>query len=113
MANDLLASFNAASRIHDHVVFNEKTQEFERAGKRHAIATFFGSAEARAKNSLTLQKIKEALNVEVSESGRFGGHGNVANRIFDNVDGGKRISSSAINAIIREFRKEVAAIPGT
>ena len=40
MANDLLASFKAVSQAHSHIVFNERTQEFERAGKRHAIASF-------------------------------------------------------------------------
>ena len=48
MANDLLTSFTAASRAHSHIVFNERTQEFERAGRRHAIASFFGFPDARA-----------------------------------------------------------------
>ena len=101
MANNLLTSLTAASRAHSHVVFNERTQEFERAGKRHAIASFFGSADARAKNDLTLQKIKEALNAEVADGVRFGGYGKVADGIFARVDVDRRIKSSTINAIIR------------
>ena len=73
MANDLLTSFKTASRQYGHIVFNDRTQEFERAGKRHAIATFFGTADAKAKNNLTLCKLKEALAAEVQEGGRFYG----------------------------------------
>ena len=112
MANDLMASFNAVSRTHSHIVFNERTQEFERAGKRHAVASFFGSADARAKNSLTLQKIKEALNAEVSDGIRFSGSGKVADGIFASVDVDRRIKSSTINAIIRSFRQEAASASG-
>ncbi len=112
MANDLLTSFNAASRAYSHVVFNEKTQEFERAGKRHAIATFFGLPDARAKNNLTLLKIKEALAFEVSEGGRFSGYGEVSDGLFRNVDGDRRIKSSTVNAIIKSFSKEAKSAPG-
>lgn len=111
MANDLLTSFTAASRAHSHIVFNERTQEFERAGKRHAIASFFGSPDARAKNNLTLQKIKEALNAEVSDGIRSIEYGKVADGIFASVDAGRRIKSSTINAIIRSFRQEFASAP--
>ena len=111
MANNLLTSLTAASRAHSHIVFNERTQEFERAGKRHAIASFFGSADARAKNDLTLQKIKEALNAEVADGVRFGGYGKVADGIFASVDVDRRIKSSTINAIIRSFRQETASAP--
>ena len=71
MENDLLTSFKTASRRHGHIVFNDRTQEFERAGIRHAIASFFGTANAKAKNDLTLSKLKEALAAEVREGGRF------------------------------------------
>ena len=111
MANNLLTSLTAASRAHSHIVFNERTQEFERAGKRHAIASFFGSADARAKNDLTLQKIKEALNAEAADGVRFGGYGKVADGIFARVDVDRRIKSSTINAIIRSFRQESASAP--
>ena len=111
MANDLLVSFKAVSQAHRHVVFNERTQEFERAGKRHAIASFFGSADARAKNYLTLQKIKEALCAEVSDGGRFSGYGKVSDGIFAGLDGCRRIKSSAVDAIIRKFRQEAASAP--
>ena len=111
MANDLLTSFRTVSQAHRHIVFNERTQEFERAGKRHAIASFFGSADARAKNDITLQKIKEALNAEVSDSGQFKGYGKVSDGIFSGVDSTRRIKSSTINAIIRSFRENAASAP--
>ena len=112
MANDLLTSFNTASRSCNHVVFNEKTQEFEKAGKRHAIATFFGLPDAKAKNNLTLLKIKEALAFEVSQGGRFSGYGEITDGLFRNVDGDRRIKSSTVNAIIDAFRKEAMSAPG-
>jgi rRNA maturation RNase YbeY len=58
MANELLNSFIDASSRYNHIVFDSRTQRFERAGLRHAIATFFGSAEATAKNKATLDAIK-------------------------------------------------------
>ena len=109
MANDLLTTFNTASRAYGHVVFNEKTQEFERAGKRHAIATFFGLPDARAKNNLTLQKIKEALCFEASAGGRLSGCVEITDGLFRNVDGNKRIKSSTVNEIIKAFRNEVGS----
>ena len=111
MANDLLANLNTVERTHSHVVFNEKTQEFERAGKRHAIASFFGLPDAKAKNNLTLQKIKEALSFEVSEGGSFRGYGKVTDGLFASVDGDKRIKSATINSIIRKFREEAISAP--
>ncbi len=111
MANDLLTSFKTASQAHRHIVFNERTQEFERAGKRHAIASFFGSADARAKNSLTLQKIKEALNAEISDGGRFNGYMKVSDGIFAGVNSARWIKSSAINAIMRRFGQDAASAP--
>ena len=113
MANDLLTSFNAASRAYGHVVFNEKTQEFERAGKRHAIATFFGLPDARAKNNLTLLKIKEALRFETAEGGRFSGCGEVTDGLFRSVDGDRRIRSSTVNAIIKAFGNTRIAAEGS
>lgn len=112
MANDLLASFTAASSAYSHVVFNEKTQEFERAGKRHAIASFFGLPDARAKNSLTLQKIKEALSFEVSEGGRFSGYGEIPDGLFRSVDTDRRIKSSTVNAIVQAFGSKAVSAPG-
>ena len=111
MANDLLASLNSVGRTHSHVVFNEKTQEFERAGKRHAIASFFGTPDAKAKNNLMLQKIKEALSSEVAEGGNFSGYGNVTDGLFAGVDGDRRIKSATINSIIRKFREEASSAP--
>ena len=111
MANDLLASFKAASRQYNHVVFNDRTQQFERAGKRHAIATFFGSADARAKNNLTLSKIKEALAFEVQERGRFSGLGKDLDSLFASVKGDKRINSQVLTQIIRDFKREAKYAP--
>ncbi|MBE6396314.1 MAG: hypothetical protein E7046_04855 [Lentisphaerae bacterium] len=111
MANDLLANFKAASGRYNHVVFNDRTQQFERAGKRHAIATFFGTAEAKAKNNLTLTKIKEALSAEVAEGGRFHGAKANTNGLFDSVDGEKRIKSATIRSIIKEFKREARKCP--
>lgn len=111
MANDLLASFKAASRQYNHVVFNDRTQQFERAGKRHAIATFFGTPDARAKNNLTLTKIKEALAFEVQEGGRFSGLGKDVDGLFASVKGDKRMNSHALTQIIRDFKREARSAP--
>lgn len=111
MANDLLASFKAASRQYSHVVFNDRTQQFERAGKRHAVATFFGTANAKAKNNLTLAKIKEAMSAEVAEGGRFQGLEKDTDALFDGVKGDRRINSDAIRSIIRTFRHEAKTAP--
>ena len=112
MANELLSSFKAASRAYSHIVYNQSTQQFERAGKRHAMATFFGSAEAKAKNNLTLEKIKEALAAEVADEARFNGLGRSVEGLFSNVDGDKRIKSATVKSIIREFRHEAKAASG-
>ena len=64
MVNDLLNSFIDASSRYNHIVFDSRTQRFERAGLRHAIATFFGSAEATAKNKATLDAIKRFITEE-------------------------------------------------
>ena len=68
MANDLLNSFIDASSRYNHIVFDSRTQRFERAGLRHAIATFFGSAEATAKNKATLDAIKIGRTAAVAAS---------------------------------------------
>ena len=61
MASLLLNSLNDACQAHRHVVFNKDLNDghggFERAGKRHAIALFFGATSAKEKNQLTLMKI--------------------------------------------------------
>ena len=65
MSSQLLTSLSDACQVHRHVVYNQNLNNgaggFERAGKRHAIALFFGTSDAKAKNQLTLTKIKEAL----------------------------------------------------
>ena len=67
MANDLLNSFIDASSRYNHIVFDSRTQRFERAGLRHAIATFFGAPDATAKNRATLDAIKSFLEDEQME----------------------------------------------
>ena len=109
MANDLLADFRAASNRFDHVLFNERTQRFERAGKRHAIATFFGSASARTKNEATLAKIKEMFGAEIKEAGRVYGSHETAERLFSGIDTGRRIKSCAVRSIIENFHRSAIA----
>lgn len=106
MANDLLTSFKTASRQYGHIVFNDRTQEFERAGKRHAIATFFGTADAKAKNNLTLCKLKEALAAEVQEGGRFYGIGKDTDSLFASVKSSGRMSSRVLMSIVDNYRRE-------
>lgn len=113
MANELLTSFKAASRQYNHVVFNDRTRQFERAGKRHAIATFFGTADAKRKNQATLAALKDALRIEVSKGGRFSGLKDEAatDSLFAGVDGDKRIKSNTIRSIINEFNREGRTSP--
>lgn len=109
MANDLLADFRAASNRFDHVLFNEQTQRFERAGKRHAIATFFGSSDAISKNEVTLAKIKEALGAEFKEGGRVYVSRETAESLFSGINTGRRIKSDAIRSIIEDFHRGAMA----
>ena len=109
MANDLLAGFRAASNRFDHVLYNEQTQRFERAGKRHAIATFFGSASAISKNEATLAKIKEALDSDLSGDWRLDCPRGITEHIFSCIDVGKRIKSDVVMSIIENFRKNSIA----
>ena len=109
MANDLLADFGAVSNRFSHVLYNEQTQRFERAGARHAIATFFGTSEARSKNEATLAKIKEAFGKELREGGRFYGSRETAERLFSGIDAGRRIKSDAVKAILEDFHRSAEA----
>ena len=105
MANDLLSNFAVASNRFSHVLYNERTQQFERAGKRHAIATFFGSANAISKNEITIAKIKEAFESELKEMEHIRGLGESTNHLFSSVKTNSRIESKAVNAILMEFHK--------
>ena len=111
MASLLLNSLNDACQAHRHVVFNKDLNDghggFERAGKRHAIALFFGAASAKEKNQLTLMKIKEAFASGMSEGGRFCSSDTdaAAKSLFAPGGGDRRISSNAVNLIIRAFRQ--------
>ena len=109
MANDLLADFRAASNRFDHVLYNEQTQQFERAGKRHAIATFFGSPSARSKNEATLAKIKEAFGAELKECGHVHSSYETTERLFSSIDTSRRIKSDAVRTIIEDFHKSAIA----
>ena len=112
MANDLLASFKTASRQYGHIVFNDRMQKFERAGIRHAIASFFGTADAKAKNNLTLCKLKEALAAEVQAGGRFCGIEKDTGALFASVKSGGWMSSKALMSIVDNFHREAKAAFG-
>ena len=109
MSSQLLNSLSDACQAHRHVVYNQNLNNgiggFERAGKRHAIASFFGVSDAKAKNQMTLTKIKEALAMEVAEGGRFYGASAATDGLFAVVDGNKRINAKTIRSIIEGFRK--------
>ena len=109
MSSQLLNSLSDACQAHRHVVYNQNLNNgiggFERAGKRHAIASFFGVSDAKAKNQMTLTKIKEALATEVAEGGRFYGASAATDGLFAVVDGNKRINAKTICSIIEGFRK--------
>lgn len=115
MASQLLNSLSDACRTHRHVVYNKDLNDghggFERAGKRHAIALFFGASSAKEKNQLTLMKIKEAFAAEIAEGGRFNGSDTdaAAKSLFAPSGKGHRISSKAVNAIISGFRQSPAS----
>lgn len=109
MSSQLLNSLSDACLAYRHVVYNQNLNNgvggFERAGKRHAIASFFGTSDAKVKNQLTLTKIKEALATEVAEGGRFYGANAATDGLFSVVDGDKRINAKTISSIIDGFRK--------
>ena len=115
MKNMLLNSLGNACRAYGHIVYNSRlnngTGGFERAGKRHAIASFFGTAGAKAKNQMTLTKIKELLSAEVANGGRFYGSTTDIDGLFASVDGNKRICSKTVGAIVRDFRQSAKSDP--
>ena len=115
MSSQLLNSLSDACQAHRHVVYNQNLNNgiggFERAGKRHAIASFFGVSDAKAKNQMTLTKIKEALAMEVAEGGRFYGASAATDGLFAVVDGNKRINAKTICSIIDGFRKSAEYDP--
>lgn len=109
MDNDLLNSFIDASSRYNHIVFDSRTQRFERAGLRHAIATFFGAPDATAKNRATLDAIKSFLEDEQMEE--FG-HCNPdkLKGYFSGIKESKVIESSTINRIINKFRDDMSVL---
>ena len=109
MANDLLNSFIDASSRYNHIVFDSRTQRFERAGLRHAIATFFGSAEATAKNKATLDAIKRFITEEqMDEYGQS--NSRELKNYFSGINASKVIESSTINRIITKFRDDMSVL---
>lgn len=123
MANELLNSLNNACRAGGHVVYREGVNgdagRFERAGKRHAIATFFGSASAKELNQKTLSKIKEVLSAErtadsvgvLSEDSFDGAYFADSRSLKIENFGNKRVESAAINKIIANIRNDVVSDP--
>ncbi|MBQ9741612.1 MAG: hypothetical protein IJV91_11840, partial [Kiritimatiellae bacterium] len=123
MANELFNSLSRACRAGGHVVYREGTNgaagRFERAGKRHAIATFFGSASAKEVNQKTLDKIKEVLNAERTADSV----GVLSRDTFDATyfsdarslkienSGDKRVESAAIKRIIADIRNDIVSNP--
>ena len=111
MANELLESYRTASSLYRHVVFNDRTQQFERAGKRHAIATFFGFPDVTAKNAATLDAIKRFMEVEREQE--YGGAGTDGTKdYFSGIKSSRRIKSATIDRIIARIRNDMAAMPG-
>jgi hypothetical protein len=123
MANELFNSLSRACRAGGHVVYREgangEAGRFERAGKRHAIATFFGSASAKELNQKTLDKIKEVLNAErtADSVGVLSGDTFDATYFSDarslkiENSGGKRVESAAIKRIIADIRNDIVSNP--
>ena len=110
MANELLESYREASRYFNHVVFNEETRQFERAGRRHAIASFFGTADARAKNEATLKAVRDFMAIERERE--YGVPGPVTGKdYFSGVTRSGRIEAAAIDRIIAKMRDDIAATP--
>ena len=109
MANDLLDSFVEASSRYNHIVFDSRTQRFERAGLHHAIATFFRSSTATAKNRATLDAIKRFMAIEQEE--KYGQcDPSVFKDYFSGITESKTIKSSTINRIVAKFRDDMLAI---
>ena len=109
MANELLNSFIDASSRYNHIVFDSRTQRFERAGLRHAIATFFGSAEATAKNKATLEAIKIFVAEEQIEEFGHSDSRELKN-YFSGINASKVIESATINRIIAKFRDDMSVL---
>ena len=123
MANELFNSLRDACSVGGHVVFREgvdgESGRFERAGRRHALATFFGSASARELNRNTLNKIKEVLNAErtadsvgILDSDTFNQSYFTDSRSLTIAGAGdKRVESAAVNRIIARMRNDTASNP--
>ena len=123
MANELFNSLRNACMAGGHIVFREgvggEAGRFERAGKRHAIATFFGSSGAKELNRNTLNKIKEVLNAErtadsvgLLSNDTFSRSYFTDSRSMTIADtGDKRVESSVVKKIITSMQKDVSSNP--
>jgi len=123
MANELFNSLRNACLAGGHIVFREGVDggvgRFERAGRRHALATFFGSASAKELNQNTLNKIKEVLNAErtadsvgILDGDTFNQSYFTDSRSLTIADtGDKRVESAAVKRIIASIQKDVVSNP--
>ena len=112
MASELFNSLSNACRTHGHIIYNQSLNDghggFERAGKRHAIATFFGSSTARAKNESTLAAIKDVLVAECSTDYGVAMSGDIKS-YFSDIKTSGRVKSAAVNKIIDNIRNDVSS----
>ncbi len=123
MANELFNSLRNACMAGGHIVYREgvdgETGRFERAGTRHAIATFFGSSNAKELNRNTLNKIKEVLNAERTSDSVGVLSNDTFNRSYFTDSrsltiagtGDKRVESAAVKQIIASIQKDVVSDP--
>ena len=123
MASCLLNSLSNACRAGGHIVYREGLNNgqggFERAGKRHAIATFFGSASAKELNRRTLDKIKEVLSAArtadsvgiLSDDTFKGAYFADARSLKIESTGDKRVESAAIKKVIENIRNDIVSNP--
>ena len=112
MASELLNSLSNACRTHGHIIYNQNLNDghggFERAGKRHAIATFFGASSAKAKNEATLAAIKNVLAAERNTD--FGSvmPGDLKS-YFSGIKSSGRIKSATVSRIIDNIKNDISS----
>ena len=109
MASDIELSFYNATSRYNRIVFDNRTQRFERAGLRHAIAAFFGVPEATAKNRATLDAIRGFLEDEQMEEFGYCNPGKLKG-YFSGIKTSKTIESASINRIIDRFRDDMSIL---
>lgn len=112
--NESFSSLQQAVSKYGHIVYDRDTNSFQRAGVRHAIASYFSKASAVEKNKETLNAVKSLLESQML--GRSNGvekgspHFDVtAEQLEDSfrgIDGDKRIESSTVRGILAKFRND-------